>query len=434
MDDRELLLPTSENNYKKAAVPEQRDTLDHNNLINENNILKNRLNEQMKINEKLKTQIDSFQVETKKLEDINDVRSVLQNLLESSIEYSIIGLDMKGLIIFWNRGAEHNYGFTAKEVVKNSYINLLHLPEDITSGKVQAFFDTATRLGAADEIFERVRKDKTRFTASVNASLRKNEVGVPIGFVVISKDITESKATEEQLLKSYQELEQFAYITSHDLKAPLRAIERLASWIEDDNQDILDEQSKKNLILLRKRTHRMSNLIDGILQYSRAGRTDLDLHQVNSRDLLREVIDSLDLNKKFIITVADNMPTFTAAKVPLSQVFANLLSNGIKHHDKKAGKIEIGVTDVGNFYRFYVKDDGPGIEAEYFEKIFQIFQTLKSRDELEATGIGLSIVKKIVESQKGKVFLESTVGEGSTFYFTWPKYPQVQRIEQTTKG
>jgi len=218
-----------------------------------------------------------------------------------------------------------------------------------------------------------------------------------------------------------KELESFAYITSHDLKAPLRGIESLATWIEKDVQNKLTDESKENLLLLRTRVSRLSNLIQGILLYTRAGRIDLNVTTVSIKELLDEVIDTLNPPKTFTIHYSENLPTFTAAKVPLIQVFSNLISNSIKYNNSKKGHIEIGVKDAGEFYEFSVGDDGIGIEPEYHKKIFQLFQTLQSKDKIESTGIGLTIVKKIVELNHGKVSVISDKGKGATFCFTWPK-------------
>lgn len=351
-------------------------------------------------------------------------KSTLQNILESSIEYSIISINLEGLILVWNEGAKRIYGYSAEEVVNKRNIEILYKPEDIEQGLVKQFYNQAYNEGKAEAIFERVRKDNSRLTASVSISLRRDDLGNPIGYALISKDITTWQAMQEQLIKSNEELENFAYITSHDLKAPLRAIERLSTWLEEDNRDKLDEKSKKNLVLLRQRVNRMTSLIEGILQYSRAGRTDLDVHVVDTKTLLHDVIDSLHPPTTFTISCADDLPVFQTASIPLSQVFANLINNAIKHHHLAKGTIHISVKESALFYEFLVSDDGPGIEPCYFEQIFQLFQTLQSRDELESTGIGLTIVKKIVESQGGEIHVESTVGVGTCFRFTWPKSPR----------
>lgn len=362
-----------------------------------------------------------LEVQTIKTEEAFYAKSILQNILESSIEYSIVGTDLDGKIIVWNEGAYRNYGYHATEMINKKNILDLHKPEDIKSGAPQEFMKKALQNGNAEEVFERIRKDGSSFIASVTLTLRRDDKGEAIGYVMISKDITEAKRIENQLIKTNEELEQFAYIASHDLKAPLRAIERLATWIEEDNANKLDDKSKEHLGLLRQRTLRLANLIDGILQYSRAGRIDLNVEPVDTKEVLQEIIDGLNLDGRFEIRYPEHLPVFETTKIPLMQVLSNLLANSIKHHHRKKGTIKIEVDVLGTFYLFTVKDDGPGISPEFFDKIFVVFQTLKSRDELESTGVGLSIVKKIVESQGGSVMVQSQVGHGTTMSFTWPR-------------
>ena len=218
-----------------------------------------------------------------------------------------------------------------------------------------------------------------------------------------------------------QELDHFAYVTSHDLKAPLRAIANLSEWIEEDLEDRLDADTQHQMNLLRGRVHRMENLINGLLEYSRVGRIKEEAKAVNLKELLAEIIDSLAPPENFTIEVSPEMPTLVAESLPLQQVFSNLISNAIKHCDCHDARITITVEDKGDYYQFAVADNGVGIAREYHDKIFTIFQTLKARDTKESTGIGLSIVKKIVEAQKGKIGVESQVGEGASFWFTWKK-------------
>lgn len=175
--------------------------------------------------------------------------------------------------------------------------------------------------------------------------------------------------------------------------------------------------------MLRERTRRMSGMIDGLLQYARAGRVNMEVEWVDTKELIQEIIDILNHDEQFTIIIHGSMPQLPTAKLLLSQVFSNLIANSMKHHHCKTGTIEIGVVDKGTFYEFFVADDGPGIEPVYFEKIFRIFQTLKPKDEAETTGIGLTIVKKIVESQNGKIEVDSELGKGARFSFTWPKVP-----------
>jgi light-regulated signal transduction histidine kinase (bacteriophytochrome) len=218
-----------------------------------------------------------------------------------------------------------------------------------------------------------------------------------------------------------RELDEFTYVVSHDLKAPLRAISNLSEWLEEDLQDKLDEETSNNITLLRSRVERMNQFIDGLLRYSRAGRIDVDKTIVNVGELLEKIIDSISPPPNFAIAIGENMPTLITESLLLEQVFSNLISNGIKHNEKEKGNIEISVRELDEYYEFAVTDDGVGIAPTDREKIFVIFQTLTARDTKENTGIGLSIVKKIIENQDGKIWLESELGQGSTFYFTWHK-------------
>jgi len=225
----------------------------------------------------------------------------------------------------------------------------------------------------------------------------------------------------EQLEKVNQELKDFAYVVSHDLKAPLRGIKTLTDWISTDYADKLDEGGKEQMNLLTSRVGRMHNLIDGILQYSRVGRVKEKQVQVNLNELVSEVIDMIAPPENIAITVESELPTVECEQTRITQVFQNLLSNAIKYMDKPQGQIKIGCIEENGFWKFSIADNGPGIEEKYYEKIFQMFQTLLSRDEFESTGVGLTVVKKIVEMYGGKIWVESKVGEGSTFYFTLSK-------------
>jgi signal transduction histidine kinase len=232
-----------------------------------------------------------------------------------------------------------------------------------------------------------------------------------------------------------QELKDFAYIASHDLKAPLRAIKTLADWISTDYADKLDQDGQEQLKLLRQRVDRMHNLIDGILQYSRVGRVREKLVEVELNKLLPEIIDMLAPPANIKITVESDLPTVKCEETRITQVFQNLLSNAVKYMDKPEGRIKVLCSEDGEFWKFGIADNGPGIEKKHWERIFKIFQTLAPRDEFESTGIGLTVVKKIVEIYGGKIWLESEVGKGTTFLFTFPKAgaPEPPPEEQTVE-
>ncbi|MEL6902697.1 MAG: PAS domain S-box protein [Cyanobacteria bacterium J06606_4] len=232
--------------------------------------------------------------------------------------------------------------------------------------------------------------------------------------------LTQTMALLEQ---RNQELDQFAYVTSHDLKAPLRAIANLATWIEEDIGSTLAPENLEQFELLKNRVQRMEGLINGLLEYSRIGRVHQSYEQIDVDELLRDIVDTLPRPNTFTVEIGPQMPILSAKKVPLNQVFSNLIGNAIKHHHRANGSVSISVQDKGEFYEFAITDDGPGIVAAYHEKVFTIFQTLKARDELESTGIGLSIVKKVLTAEGGDISIESAVNEGTTFRFSWPKKP-----------
>ncbi|HAA29820.1 MAG TPA: histidine kinase [Cyanobacteria bacterium UBA8553] len=260
--------------------------------------------------------------------------------------------------------------------------------------------------------------------------------------MMMTQDITESKKTEQALRsradelarlttalaqttasleKRNAELDQFAYIVSHDLKAPLRAIANLSQWLEEDLEAHLTDETRHQMELLRGRVYRMEALINGLLHYSRSCRVRTELAAVDVEALLEDVIDSLAPPPEFTITIMPGMPTLFTERLPLAQVFANLISNGIKHNPRRDGQIVISVTHKTDFYEFTVTDNGLGIAPEFLEKVFVMFQTLEAPDTVENTGVGLAIVKKIIEDKGGTISLESNLGQGATFRFTWPK-------------
>ncbi|MGB3787108.1 MAG: ATP-binding protein [Phormidesmis sp.] len=225
--------------------------------------------------------------------------------------------------------------------------------------------------------------------------------------------------TMQQLKERNQELDDFAYIASHDLRAPLRAIANLTSWLEEDISDKIPDENKQQIQLIHQRTKRLDSFIIGLLDYSRAGRQSLERESIDTRELVSNVIETLAPPETFTIVLAENMPVLNTYKLLLHQVFSNLIGNAIKYHHKPDGTIKIEAKDLGEKLLFSVTDDGPGIAPAHHQKIFGLFQTLNSRDKIDSTGIGLSIVKKIVERQQGTLCVDSAVDKGSTFSFTW---------------
>jgi PAS domain S-box-containing protein len=259
------------------------------------------------------------------------------------------------------------------------------------------------------------------------------------GLLSLSIDVTEQVRAREEielraqelaraaaaLERSNAELDQFAYVASHDLKAPLRGIANLALWIEEDIGDQLSGESAEHMRLLQGRVHRMESLIDGILAYSRAGRVRESIEHVDTNRLLAEVMDLLSPPEHVVVDIQPRLPRLQAERVALQQVFMNLISNAVKYTAAHREDAHIAVTcePAGGFYRFTVADNGPGIAPAYHDRIWGIFQTLETRDKVEGTGVGLSVVRKIVESRGGSVSVKSEEGAGSAFSFTWPINP-----------
>jgi PAS domain S-box-containing protein len=241
------------------------------------------------------------------------------------------------------------------------------------------------------------------------------------------QDITELKIAEQVQIQMFEELEQateelkdFAYVASHNLKAPLRNISSLAGWISDDCGEKLGEQGREHIKLLLSRVKRMYNMIEGVLQYSQAARREKG-DKVDLNELLAGAIEDVDVPNNIEVIVKKNLPVVVCCPDGVRQVFYNLISNAVNFMDKPRGRIEIDWTQEHGYWRFSVADNGPGIEEKHFDRIFKMFQTLPSGDNRETTGVGLTITKKIIELFGGRVWVKSTPGRGSTFFFTVPK-------------
>jgi light-regulated signal transduction histidine kinase (bacteriophytochrome) len=223
------------------------------------------------------------------------------------------------------------------------------------------------------------------------------------------------------LEKTNKELDKFASVVSHDLKAPLRAIGNLTGWIEEDAGDTLKGEVKANFEMIKQRVRRMEDLINAILDYSRADRVQSEDIDIDTIKLVEDTIDFIGKPQNVSINIASDMPVIFSDKIRLSQVFSNLIENAFKYNTSENKSIEVFASESSDGWVFTVKDNGPGIEKQYHERIFVIFQTLNRRDDVESTGVGLAIAKKIVEDHGGKIWVESEPGIGSEFKFFWPR-------------
>lgn len=353
-------------------------------------------------------------------------------LILTSAGEGIFGLAPSGKFVFINPAAAHMFAFPAKEMLGKSVDIILNPPSGKTADRIgdsaiYAALQNCISIRHSDETFW--RRDGASFPVEYTCT-SSLENGTIIGAVVTFKNITDRKHAEKQkeellaeLSRTNKELQEFAYIVSHDLKEPLRGIFSLAQWIMEDYPNAFDANGRQQFNLLMDNTKRMHRLIEGILAYSRIGREKPDPFELHTGKILQAVLKSLAIPPDIHVRVDGVFPVVLFHPIHLEQVFQNLVGNAIKHLGKPKGEIMINCRDNGEAWEFCVRDDGVGIEARHFERIFKIFQTLKknTKNYAESTGIGLALVKKILETHGEKIWVESTLGKGTAFFFTIAK-------------
>ena len=332
-------------------------------------------------------------------------------------------------------------GYTAKEWVEDPILwyQRLHPADRDRWNKEAARTVTFGQDFKADYRF--LAKDGRTVWIHGEVTVARDKLGRPSFLQGIGYDITELKRAEEVLQRSREdldalvqartreleeineELNQFAYVVSHDLKAPLRAISSLADWLSTDYADKIGDAGKEQFRLLRSRVKRMNALVEGILRYSRNARQHEERVLVNLNELIREVCELVSPPPEMEVHIQPGFPSLLCERTRMLQIFENLVSNAVKYMGKPTGRIDIGWENADGLWKFSVRDTGSGIEEKYFTKVFQIFQTLAARDSYESTGIGLAVVKKNVERAGGQIWVESKLGKGSFFSFTVPKNP-----------
>ena len=383
--------------------------------------------------------VDGFIGSREILRDITDRKELeaqreisekkLRLIIDQALD-AVVTLDINGRVVEWNQKAEDIFKIKNEEAKGEKLEDLIFA--DWQKQIYSRAMSNYSNLAQIDQLKNRVEligtnRDGVSFPIEFSvAPIRQGDLTFYSAFI---RDITERKKTEEETTRlleelgtANQELKDFAYIVSHDLKAPLRSVGSLADWLIQDFAEVLNEEGNMLLTLLRERIRRMHNLIEGVLQYSKLGRIQNEKELIKTDDLLAEIIDLLDPPSTCEVNIQSDLPEVLYDKVRLQQVFQNLLSNAIKFLDKPKGEISITMKTSLTHYIFSVTDNGPGIDENHFNKVFQIFQTLQARDEYESTGIGLSIVKRIVELNDGTVSVESTLGKGTTFSFSVPKH------------
>ena len=391
----------------------------------------------------------SFKENIVVLTDITEYRLAEENLIEA---YKIINRSPIVVFLWQNKegwpvdfvseNVESVFGYSVKEFITDrlEYAKLIHSDDlERMNNEVRNYSREKEKKIFEHIPYRIITKNGIIKWISHRTYIRRDKLGEITHYQGTVEDITDQISAQNEIQRLNAELEQrvknrttelevaneelskFAYAVSHDLKAPLRAINQLSSFIEYDLSEKLDTKTSEMMELMRGRVRRMNTLIDSILEYSRIGRLSEKIEEIDLNKLINDVIYLIAPPENIKIIIKELLPIIKGNSTHFGQIFQNLLSNAIVYNDKHEGEIQIGYTDNVDHWTFHVVDNGPGIEEKYHEKIFKIFQTLAPRDEHESTGIGLSLVKKIVEHYGGRIWIESKVGRECTFFFTIPK-------------
>jgi PAS domain S-box-containing protein len=359
--------------------------------------------------------------------------SYFQQMIDAITEYEVIRLDLDGRICTWHPGAEQITGYRAGEVLGRP-VTAFYTAEDLASGLAERELETAAAQGRFETEGWRVRKDGSRFWASVVLSPIRDASGAVRGYVKITRDLTERKLADAALAERTRELEisnrdllEFASVASHDLQEPLRNVASFCQLLASQYQGKLDEEADEYIGFVVDGAVRMQALINDLLALARLGRscgdrTDVDCGKVMQqvRNELAPLIEQAGAD----LVVAGDLPVVGAHQGMIAQLLINLVTNAIKFRRDEPPRVEVWATRQAAEWRFAVRDNGIGIEAQYADRIFDVFERLHTRSEYPGTGIGLALCRKIVELHRGRIWFESDPGSGTTFYWTIPATDQ----------
>jgi PAS domain S-box-containing protein len=368
--------------------------------------------------------------ERKRVEDALRQNEERFRLIVSNVkDYAHIMLDTEGLVVSWNQGAERIKGYRAEEII-GQHFSRFYDAEDVRNGKPGFELKQASETGRFEGEGWRLRKDGSRFLANVVITALRDERGRLRGFGKITRDITERRQAEKALMKtmaelkrSNEELGQFAYVASHDLQEPLRMVASYTQLLAQRYKGRLDSDADEFIGYAVDGCNRMQRLIQDLLSYSRAGTNIGTLRKISVERTLEEAITNLQVTIKEsgAVVTHDSLPAMVTDDAQLVQLFQNLIGNAIKYHGAEAPRVHVSATDnAGYEWIFSVRDNGLGIEPQYFERIFILFQRLHGQQEFEGTGIGLAMCKKIVDRLGGRIWVDSQPKHGSTFFFALP--------------
>ncbi len=381
---------------------------------------------------------------TRQYRELGETTNFLDNILQSSTEYSIIAKDLSGNILAWNEGARRTYGYGSEEMVGRQNSRVLHTKDDIENGRVDAALKTALETGKFEGEFQRTRKNGEQFTAQVAITLRRDAAGNPIGYLLISKDITEQKALEEQLRRQNEELEEqyrrvqeanrlkseFLANMSHELRTPLNAIIGFTEMMHDGKAGPVSGDQKEFLGDILTSSRHLLQLINDVLDLAKveSGKMELRPEAVDLRKVVGEVRDilrSLAGSKRIPVDVqvVPGLDDVEADVSKLKQVLYNYLSNALKF-TPEGGRVTVRVAPNGaGHFRLEVEDSGIGVRPQDLGRLFVEFQQLdaSAAKKYPGTGLGLALTKRIVEAQGGQVGVRSSPGQGSLFHAVLPR-------------
>src|SRR5713101_5753839 len=345
-----------------------------------------------------------------------------QLLVESIQDCAIFMLDPDGRVASWNANAERIKGYRAHEIL-GEHLSTFYPLDDVEQGKPQWALEIAEREGRHEDEGWRVRKDGSRFWANTVISPMRDPRGGLIGYAKVTRDLTQRRRAEQALAQSNQELERFSYSVSHDLRAPLRAINGYAQALWEDHAARLDDEGKRLLGVVRDSAKLGGQLIDGLLHFSRVGRQALARAPVDLTALAESVVAELRQTQgsAAVGVLLSPLPCASGDAGLLRHLLVNLIDNAFKFSAKRAHpRVEIGAQQSGPEVAYYVKDNGVGFDMQYANKLFGVFQRLHRPDEFDGTGVGLALAQRIVQRHGGRIWAEGKVNEGATFRFTLP--------------